>query len=338
MPERIVLAAAQAAPAYLDRAASLEKACRLIRDAGEKGAVLVAFGETWLPGYPFFAFSEPSETRWDAAQAYLDQAVTIPGPETDALCEVARESAIDVVIGVAELEPRTLGTVYCTMLSIGREGMILGRHRKLKPTVDERTIWGEGSGDDLEVFPRPYGRLSALNCWEHQMVLPGFTLMAQGTQIHVASWPGGEPATVPAPPVPLWSRQELLSRAFAAQGACYVVAAGGLISPSDVPERFRSLAYDGDGGSMIIDPRGEVVARAPLGEETILTYEADPAVIRSAKVAMDVAGHYSRPDVFELRVHDLPIFGGGDRLPRRHGHHDPDEETQAESLQAPGSE
>jgi nitrilase len=304
--EKVVLAAVQSAPFYLNREASVEKAVNLIGEAGTKGADITAFGETWLPGYPFFAFSGASQARWDAAQEYIKQAIEIPGPETDHLCAAARAADTDVVIGVVELDKRTRGTVYCTMLAIGREGLILGRHRKLKPTVDERTIWGEGSGDDLNVYERSYGRLSALNCWEHQMVLPGYALMAQGTQFHVAGWPGGDPETPPKPPVSLWARQELLSRAFAAQGGCYVIAAGGLISPDDVPERFRQLAYDGSGGSMIIDPRGEVVARADLGKEMILTYEAEHSVIRSAKVANDVAGHYSRPDVFELLIRGKP--------------------------------
>jgi len=101
-------------------------------------------------------------------------------------------------------------------------------------------------------------------------------------------------------------RKELLSRAFASQGACYVIATGGLITPADVPERFSSMAYVGDGGSMIIDPRGEVVARAPLGEEAILTFEADLSVVRAAKSACDIAGHYARPDVFDLRVNGVP--------------------------------
>ncbi len=305
--EKVILAAVQSAPVYLNREASLEKAVNLIRLAGEKGADIAGFGETWLPGYPFFAFSASGQARWDAAQEYIGQAIEIPGPETDQLCAAARAADTDVVIGVAELDKRTRGTVYCTMLAIGREGVILGCHRKLKPTVDERTIWGEGSGDDLNVYERPYGRLSALNCWEHQMVLPGYALMAQGAQFHVASWPGGDPETPPKPPVSLWARQELLSRAFAAQGGCYVIAAGGLISPDDVPERFRQLAYEGTGGSMIVDPRGEVVARADPGEEAILTYEAEHAVIRSAKVASDVAGHYSRPDIFELQVNGEPV-------------------------------
>ncbi len=298
----IVVAAVQAAPAYLDREASLEKACRLISEAAASGAELVAFGETWLPGYPFFAFSEPSKLRWAASELYLNQAVEIPGPETEALCDVARSAGVDVVIGVAELDRRTRGTVYCTMLSISREGQILGSHRKLKPTMDERIAWGEGTGEGLNVHDRPYGRISSLNCWEHQMVLPGYALMAQGTQFHIASWPGGEPEVPHEASIPLSSRQELLSRAFAAQGACYVVAVGGLITPEDVPVQFQSLAYTGTGDSMIIDPRGEVVARAPRGEEKILTYEARRSLVRSAKTANDVAGHYARPDVFELLV------------------------------------
>ncbi len=151
MAEKVVLAAVQSAPVYLNLEASLEKAVRLIGEAGEKGADIAGFGETWLPGYPFFAFSSPSKVRWDAAQEYIGQAIEIPGPETDQLCAAARAADTDVVIGVVELDPRTRGTVYCSMLAIGREGVILGRHRKLKPTVDERTIWGEGDGDDLYV-------------------------------------------------------------------------------------------------------------------------------------------------------------------------------------------
>jgi nitrilase len=302
MSDVFVLAVAQAAPIYLDKMATVEKACRLIAEASSKGADLIAFGETWLPGYPFFAFSGPSRARWQAAEAYLAQAVEIPGPETDQLCATARAADIDVAIGVAELDRRTRGTVYCTMLVIGREGRILGGHRKLKPTMEERTVWGEGAGDDLYVYDRPYGRLSALSCWEHQMVLPGYALMAQGTQVHVAAWPGGDPETPPEPPAALWARQELLSRAFATQGACYVVAAGGLITPDDVPEQFRSLAYQGHGDSMVIDPRGEVVARAPRGEETIPVHEARRSIIRAAKAANDVAGHFARPDVFQLMV------------------------------------
>jgi len=216
------LAAVQAAPIFFDREASTEKACQLIEEAAEQGATLAAFGETWLPGYPFFAFGKSSNTQlwWKAATEYLANAVEIPSSTTDRLCAAARRAGIDVVIGVVELDSRTRGTVYCTLLFISHEGKILGRHRKLKPTHFERAIWGEGDALGLTVYERPYGRLSGLNCWEHNMVLPGYALMAQGTQIHVAAWPGRETNRAPESPIPLWPRQLLLSRAFASQAAC----------------------------------------------------------------------------------------------------------------------
>jgi nitrilase len=185
------LAAVQAAPVFFDREASTNKACRLIEEAALTGATIAAFGETWLPGYPGFAFAAPSSLWWQAAADYLANAIEIPGPQTERLCASARRAGIDVVIGVVERDVRSRGTAYCTLLFIGREGTILGRHRKLKPTFIERAVWGEGDALGLVVHERPYGRISGLNCWERNMVLPGYALMAQGTQIHIAAWPGG---------------------------------------------------------------------------------------------------------------------------------------------------
>ena len=205
MPEypHFKLAAIQAAPVYFDRGASAKKASQLIQEAGARGATLAAFGESWLPGYPFFVWG--SATKSMAAE-YLANAVEIPSATTDQVCEAARQANLDVVIGVAERDAQTQGTVYCTLLFIGSDGTILGRHRKLKPTHRERTAWGEGDGSTLVVYERPYGRISGLNCWEHNMVLPGYALMSQGTQIHIAAWPGSST-----------SRHQFLSRAFASQ-------------------------------------------------------------------------------------------------------------------------
>lgn len=301
------LAAVQAAPIFFDREASTEKACQLIEEAAQQGATLAAFGETWLPGYPFFAWSSPTALWWKAAAEYLANAVEIPSPTTDRLCAAARGAGIDVVIGVVERDRRTRGTVYCTLLFISREGKILGRHRKLKPTHAERTIWGEGNGLSLTVYERSYGRLSGLNCWEHNMVLPGYALMAQGTQIHVAAWPGREPSKAPEAPDPIWARQLLLSRAFASQAGCYVVLAGGVRMPDDTPERYRDLAtFYFTGDSCIIDPRGEVIA-GPVRGETILTARGSLEAVFAAKAACDVAGHYSRPDVLQLLLHGRPL-------------------------------
>jgi predicted amidohydrolase len=293
------LAAVQAAPVQFDLEASTDKACRLIEQAGAEGAQLTAFGEAWIPGHPFFVYAASSRLWWRAAEEYLANAVRIPSPTTDRLCRAARIAGVDVVIGVAELDAATRGTVYCTLLFIGREGRILGRHRKLKPTHAERSVWGDGDGSGLVAYERPFGRISGLNCWEHNMMLPGYALAEAGTQVHVAAWPGEE-RDAPRAPAPLWSRQLLLSRAFASQAGCYVILAAGVRREQDTPERYRSLVgHHETGDSCIIDPRGEVVA-GPAQGETILTAEGSLENVRAAKAACDIAGHYSRPDVLRL--------------------------------------
>jgi len=290
------LAAVQAAPIYFNRDASTEKACRLIREAGAQGATIAAFSETWLPGYPFFVWGKTSGSfRNQIAADYLANAVEIPSATTDQLCESAREAKIDVVIGVVELDAQTHGTAYCTLLFISHEGVILGRHRKLKPTHRERTAWGEGDGQSLTIYERPYGRISGLNCWEHNMVLPGYVLMTRGTQIHIAAWPGNSN-----------SRHKLLSRAFASQAAAYVIDVGGLLSPEDVPETYQDLTYQMTGESCIIDPWGQVIA-GPADGETILMAEGSAEQIYAAKSFCDVGGHYSRPDIFQLHVRGTPF-------------------------------
>ncbi len=298
-----ILAAIQAAPVHFDKSASTEKACHLIAAAAGKGVTIAAFGECWIPGYPLFAFSPPTPRRWEAGGAYIAAALEVPGPETDQLCAAARKGKLDVVIGVLELDERTKTTVYATLLFISNEGKLIGKHRKIKPTFHERTAWGEGDGSTIRVYERPYGRISGLNCWEHQMMLPGYALAAQGTQIHVAAWPGRELETPPPPPVALWPRQVLLSRAYASQAGAYVICSAGINRRNDFPEPFRELVlFEGNGGSCIIDPRGEVIAGPVTDEETILVAEGSLDLIRSVKSVIDIGGHYSRPDVFSFSV------------------------------------
>ena len=306
---KITLAAIQAAPVYFDKKASLEKACGLIADAGQKGADIAAFGETWLPGYPFFIEAPLGDLWWEAVALYLENAITLPGPEIDQLCKAAKQAGLDIVIGIAELDPATQGSVYASLVFISREGKVLGRHRKLKPTHHERSVWADGDAKGLKVYEREYGRLSGLNCWEHNIVLPGYSLMCQGTQIHVAAWPGREPEIAPKDPV--WSRQILLSRAFASQAGAYVIAPAGLRLNEHVPERFKALStFEHTGQSAIIDPRGEIIA-GPIDGESILLAEADLAEVRKAKSACDPAGHYSRPDLFELKLQGERIYPTG---------------------------
>ena len=298
------LAAIQAAPVLFDKEQSTQKACELIAEAGNKGADIAAFGESWLPGYPFWVDGPVIDLTWEASAAYLENAIEIPGPETQALCAAAQNAGVDVVIGVAEKDPFTQGTAYCTALTIGREGVILNRHRKLKPTHGERIIWGDGDAAGLQTNGRDYGRISALNCWEHQMMLPGYALVAQGTQIHAALWPGWE--KMPRDGEYCWARQHLLSRAFASQAGAYVICASGLRLEKHIPERWRPLGvWEHTGQSAIIDPRGEIIAQAGSDEE-ILIAEGSLDRVRAAKAACDIAGHYSRPDIFDFAINATP--------------------------------
>ncbi len=292
------LAAVVAAPVYFDREASTEKACRLIQDAAGKGAVLAAFGETWLPGYPWWIRSEgfSSGLQMKCRAEYIASAIRIPGVETDQLCSAAKQAGIDVVIGVVERDPTTEATVYCTLLFIGREGKLLGRHRKLKPTDYERRVWGEGDAVGLTTHERPYARISGLNCWEHRMMLPGYALAAQGTQIHVAVWPSGS--------------EDILARAFAQQASCYVISVGGLLRDQDIPAPYRTLFPEPsslDAGCSIIAPDGEIIAGTTRAEETIVIAEVSPSRILAAKSICDIGGHYSRPDVLKLEVNKRPL-------------------------------
>lgn len=305
------VAAIQAASVLTDREASTDKACKLIVEAASQGAVLAAFGENWLHGYGGYGWSPIDGPEWwEYAAKFNDQAVEVPSATTDRLCAVAKENDIDVVIGVVERDATTLGTLYCSALIIGREGNILGKHRKLKPTGAERVEWGENSsGDSLQVYDRGYAKISALNCWEHFMMLPSYALMAQGTQVHVALWPGREPTDTPEAPEAMWPRQHLMSRAFASAGACYVICVGGTRTEADIPEDVRKWMPTFTGDSVIIDPRGEIIEGPLHNEEGILFAEVDMAQVRAAKTIVDNAGHYSRPDIFELRVSGKTVFG-----------------------------
>jgi predicted amidohydrolase len=294
--DTVRVAAIQATPVFLDRAASLDKAIRLIAQAAERGAALAAFGEGWLPGYPIHAWRAPeSELWWELAAEYLNQAIDVPGPDTEALCQAALESNIDVVIGVSECDPITHGTLYSTQLFIGREGTVAGRHRKLKPTLHERVVWADGDAIGLQVHQRDYGLVSGLSGGEHQMVLPTYALAEQGTQIHVASWPGLE-ISAPNPPMSAWPRQHLLSRAFASQAGCYVLCVAGTLTRDAIPVKYREyLTQELTGDSVVIDPRGEIIA-GPITGENIIIADCSMALVRTAKVAFDCAGHASRSD------------------------------------------
>jgi len=299
--EKYLAAVVQAAPVFLNRQATVDKACKLIREAGRKGAKLIAFPEAWIPTFPHWPRALPKGERDLSRDAWVklyQESVEIPGPDTRALGEAAAEVGSFVVMGVNERSSEPGATLYNTLVFLNDRGELLGKRRKLLPTYEERCCWGAGDGRDLAVFPSSLGTLGGLICGEHYHPLLRHALVLRGEQIHVAVWPKG---------AQLDSTADILSRSHALESQVYVLKACGLLFPEQVPDDFPLKArtlWNVNGGSGIIGPDGEYVAGPAYGEETILYAEIDPEAILREKWKVDTAGHYSRNDVVHITIAD----------------------------------
>lgn len=295
MNRTVRVAAVQMAPVFLDRDATVEKTCRAMIEAGRSGSQLVAFPETIVPGYPYWALVlDPSSNR-ERNRKLFEQAVEIPSSATDALCAAAREAGIYAVVGLDEREG---GTLYNTQLFIAPSGGILGRRRKLVPTSHERMIWGRGDGRDLPTFDTPNGRLGALICYEHSNALFRYALVAQGEEIHVANWPGGLP----------WINGiiDAAIRHYAFEAQAFVVNSTAVLTEEIIASLGTggsiSRLKPGGGYSAIVAPTGRFLAGPVEDKETILYADCDFSLIADMKMIVDSAGHYARPDVVRLVV------------------------------------
>ena len=300
------IAAVQASSVFLDLGATVEKACRLIEEASRGGASLAVFPEAFVPAYPLWVWFIPPGHTHPLRALYTElhgNSISIPGPEVDRLGEVAADCGIAVAIGVNEKNAEASGsTLFNTLLYLGPNGAVLGKHRKLIPTAGERLVWGQGPEGDLEVFDLPFGRVSGLLCWENYMPLARYSLIARGAQIHVApTWDRGEP----------WVST---MRHVAKEGRCFVIGACQAFHIDDVPDSLDlKTTYLGDvngwinpGLSLIVDPDGKIVAGPLEAEEGILYADAEPHQLIGPRWQLDAAGHYARPDIFELRLHRRP--------------------------------
>lgn len=305
---RFRAAAVQAAPAFLDLDAGVDKAVALIAEAAANGAELIGFPETWLPGYPWFIWLDAPAWGLQFFPRYHDNSLVYGSPQAEKISAAAGQHNITVVMGLSE---RQAGSLYIAQWVIGPDGETIATRRKLKPTHVERTVFGEGDGSDLSVYDTPLGRLGGLCCWEHLQPLSKYAMYAQNEQVHVGAWPsfslykGGAYALGP-------EVNTAASRVYAVEGQCFVLAPCATVSPEMVElmctdETKRALLQVGGGHAGIYAPDGQLLTE-PLAEdaEGLLYADLDLGLISLAKAAADPTGHYSRPDVTRLLLNKTP--------------------------------
>jgi aliphatic nitrilase len=304
---KVKVAAVQAASVFLDREASTEKACRLIGEAGRNGARVIGFPEGFIPAHPvwYHHHSATGMLSNRLATELFKNSVEIPGPEIAQLSAAARDANAYVVVGVCEKLPQTTGTMFNTQVYFGPDGSLIGKHQKIMPTVGERLVHAGGFGDTFGAFQTEFGPMSGLICGENSNPLAVFALTAEGTRIHVMSWPNHFPTSGD----PMRVRVSVDSQAFAQVSKAFVVSACGTVDEDMIrklelsPEQEKIVrSQENCGGSVIVAPNQRVIA-GPMGaEEGILYADCDLEVCVAMKLRHDFAGHYNRPDIFQLHI------------------------------------
>lgn len=300
----VTVAAAQLGGPWLDIEARLHRVTEAAGLAAAAGADMIAYPETYLSGYPFWLprtdgalFDDPDHK--DCYAYYLDSAIEVGGAQTRQLIAAAADLGITMVVGVSERSAGPgSGSVWCTLLTIDARRGLVGHHRKLVPTYDERLVWAQGDGAGLLTHRVGSATVGSLNCWENWMPQARTALYGQGETVHISAWPGSAALTGD------------ITRFVAMEGRVFSVAVSGLITadsiPTDFPlaDRLRQAcdAVIFDGGSAVAAPDGSWLIPPVVGEEGVLVADLDLAAVEQARLTFDPTGHYARPDVLRTVV------------------------------------
>jgi len=297
------IAIIQEAPSVLNKKQTILKAVDIINEVSAKGAQLIVFPEAYIPGYPAWIWRLRPGGDWGNSELLhgrlLNNAVDLSSNDLQPIQQAAKENQVTIVCGLNERDSaNSQGTLYNSVVTIDSRGALVNHHRKLMPTNPERMVWGFGDGHGLNVIDTPVGRIGSLICWENYMPLARYALYAQGIEIYIApTYDSGEAW--------LGTMQHI-----AREAKCWVLSCGVALERADLPDNFPDLdnLYPSDetwinpGDSTVISPSGEVIAGPMSNSKGHLIVDIDVDLATKSKRALDVAGHYARPDVFTLEV------------------------------------
>ena len=308
---RFKACAAHVAPAFLDAHATVQKACALIAEAARSGAQLIAFPESFVPGFPVWAAVQAPIHNHDFFRRFAAESIEVPGLEVQQLCESAREHGIVVSIGISERSPVSVGCMWNSNLMIGANGVILNHHRKLMPTFYEKLVWASGDGAGLRVSETPIGKLGMLICGENTNPLARYTLIAQGEQVHVSSYPPVWPTRPSDHPdrYDLAAATKIRAGAHSFEGKLFNIVSSAFLDQTALDalhgagrEALDVLERAPRGVSMVIGPSGEVISEILCETEGLLYQDIDISQCVEPKQFHDVVGYYNRFDIFDLKV------------------------------------
>jgi aliphatic nitrilase len=305
------VAAMHVAPVFLDAAATTDKACALIEEAARNGAQLIAFPETYIAAYPLWSGLRSPVYNHDMFKRLAAQSITVPGPEIARLCETARRCGVFVSIGINEGTRQSVGCIWNSNILIGDDGSILNHHRKLVPTHYEKMSWANGDGAGLRVLETRLGRVGMLVCGENTNPLARFTMMAQGEQVHISTWPPIYPYKDPDEGVnyPLNDSIYIRVRSYSFEAKNFNIGVASFMDEAMRNELIklhkdaaRLLDYSSRGVTMVTGPNGEIRGTPLTDSEGILYVDLDLSDCIEPKQVHDIVGYYNRFDVFKLTV------------------------------------
>jgi amidase/nitrilase len=315
MLDKVKVAAAQVAPVFMDKEATINKTCKVIDEVSRAGAKLVVFSETFIPGYPYWRGLQPISKWSDLMVEYQKNSIKIPSSDTDVLCETAKDAGVIAVIGCTEASDRKGSeTLYNSILFIGNNGEILGRHRKIMPTHGERIVWGMGDINDVQVFDTDIGTIGGIVCYEHHMTLLKAAMAILGEEIHCAVWPGwwvmdrhpgAKKRFIEGEDNPHLCDIEYAIKEYAFETQTFVISVGQYIPDDQMPD-YCSDFNMAAGGSFIVNPAGVYLHEPVFDREEIIYAELDLDDRRHTKAYFDALGHYSRWDLLRLELRGEP--------------------------------